>query len=181
MELRTERLMLREFEESDADACNAYESIEDVVRYQSHPVRTLEESLRYIRESMATVRETPRRVFDLAIVLRERGALIGRVGLAVKDSAAREGTLWYVLHPAQWGRGYVPEAARAMLDFGFRELSLHRVFVDVDPENRASRRVAEKLGMRQEAHFVENAWLKGRWTDSAIYALLDREWLARRA
>lgn len=179
MELGTERLVLREFAERDAPACNAYESIEEVARYQSHPVRTLEESLEYIRESMATAREVPRRVFDLAIVLRETGGLIGRVGLAVKDPEAREGTLWYVLHPACWGHGYVPEAARAMLDYGFRELALHRVFVDVDPDNRASRRVAEKLGMRREAHFVENAWLKGRWTDSVIYALLEREWLAR--
>jgi aminoglycoside 6'-N-acetyltransferase len=48
------------------------------------------------------------------------------------------------------------------------------------PENTASIRVAEKLGMRREAHFVENAWVKGRWTDSVIFALLDREWAARR-
>jgi RimJ/RimL family protein N-acetyltransferase len=60
--------------------------------------------------------------------------------------------------------------------FRFGTLDLHRVYVDVDARNRSSLRVAEKLGMRREAHFVENAWVKGEWTDSVIYALLAREW-----
>ena len=104
--------------------------------------------------------------------------MIGRCGLKITDPESREGALWYVLHPALWGRGYITEAARALLAFGFTELDLHRVFVDCDPENIGSARVAEKLGMRREAHFVENAWLKGEWRDSLIYALLDREWRA---
>lgn len=176
MELLTERLLLREFEEADAAATNAYERIEEVVRYQSHPPRTLEDSLSYIRESMASARDSPRSIFDFAVVLREGGRLVGRCGLKVTDWDSREGTLWYILHPEMWGRGYIPEAGRALLAHGFDELGLHRIFIDTEPDNAASRRVAAKLGMRQEAHFVENAWVKGRWTDSVIYAVLDREW-----
>lgn len=175
MELRTPRLVLRELEERDAAAAHAYESLEHVVRHQSHGVRTLDESLTYIRASMALAREVPRRIYDLAVVLADTGATIGRVGLKVDE---REGAIWYVLHPDCWGHGYAVEAARAMLELGFEELGLHRIVVDADPENVASRRVAEKLGMRLEAHFVENAWIKGRWTDSVIYALLEREWRA---
>jgi ribosomal-protein-alanine N-acetyltransferase len=180
MDLSTRRLRLREFVEDDAAAANAYESLEEVVRYQSHPPRTLEQSLAYIRTSMESAREVPRTIFDLAVELREERRLIGRCGLKVTDWAGSEGMLWYVLHPAHWGKGYIVEAAEALLDHGFVELGLHRVVVDIEPGNRASRRVAEKLGMRQEAHFVENAWIKGRWTDSVIYALLDREWRAKR-
>ena len=69
---------------------------------------------------------------------------------------------------------------RPLVDFGFGELGLHRLTADCDPRNHASARVAEKLGMRREAHFVENAWLKDEWVDSLIYGLLDHEWKARR-
>jgi RimJ/RimL family protein N-acetyltransferase len=72
----------------------------------------------------------------------------------------------------------VPEAARLVVDFAFRELKMHRVFVDIDPRNTASVRIAEKLGMRREAWLVENVWSKGEWCDSVIYALLEREWLS---
>src|SRR5690606_26565150 len=119
------------------------------------------ESRAYIEDGLALAHEAPRRVFDLAVVLRDEQRLIGRCGLKVADAAQREGALWYILHPAYWGRGFIPEAARALLAFGFGELGLHRVIVDCDPGNAASIRVAEKLGMRREAHFVENAWIKG--------------------
>jgi RimJ/RimL family protein N-acetyltransferase len=178
MEILTDRLLLREFEESDAPAANAYERDPEVVRYQSRGTRTLEESLEHIRSSMATAREQPRRIFDLAVVLREGGPLVGRAGLKVMDPEIREAALWYVLHPAHWGKGYIVEASRALLAFGFGELGLHRVFVDCDPRNLASLRVAEKLGMRREAHFVENVWIKGEWVGTVICAVLDREWKA---
>jgi len=183
MQLETKRLTLREFEESDAEACNEYERQPHVVRYQSFPTRTLDESLDYIKDSMASARESPRSIYDLAVVLREGGAeggrLVGRCGLKVTSREDREGALWYILHPEYWGRGLIVEAARALLAFGFEELALHRVIVDSEPANTASIRVAEKLGMRREAHFVENAWVKGVWTDSVIFALLDREWRAQ--
>lgn len=178
MRLQTPRLVLREFTEDDATAANAYESLEHVVRYQSHGTRTLQQSLQYIRDSMATVHHSPRSVFDLAVVHTASEQMIGRCGLKVTDRDQREGCLWYVLNPSHWGQGCTAEAARALMAHGFDVLKLHRLFVDTEPANTASRRVAEKLGMRQEAHFVENAWVKGQWTDSVIYGLLDREWRA---
>ena len=119
----------------------------------------------------------PRRLFDLAIVLREQQDVVGRCGLYVTNAEMREASLWYVLNRRHWGRGLVPEAARLLVGFGFRTLGLHRIIVDCDPRNTASVRVAQKLGLRQEAHFRENAWIKGEWTDSIIFAILDREWV----
>ncbi len=175
MELRTPRLFLRELAESDAAAANLYERDPAVVRYQSHAPRSLEDSLAYIRRvHTETAASSPRRLFDLAVTLD--GSLIGRVGLNVTDPGSGQAALWYILHPAQWGHGYVPEAARALLDFGFAELDLHRVMVDTDPRNLASIRVAQKLGMRKEAHLIENIFLKGEWCDSLMFAILKREW-----
>ena len=179
MLLETPRLLLREFEDDDATATHVYEREPEVVRYQSFAPRSLAESRDYIAKSRASARELPRRILDLAVVLRDEQRLVGRCGLKVVDVENREGALWYLLNPGYWGRGLIPEAARALLGFGFDELGLHRIIIDCEPENRPSIRVAEKLGMRREAHFVENAWVKGRWTDSLIFALLDREWAAR--
>ena len=179
MELLTPRLRLREFEENDWRATWPYESDPEVVRYQSHGVRTSEESLKYIQESMATAHESPRQIHDLAVVLRQDQRLIGRCGLKVVDAEQCEGTLWYVLHPSEWGKGYITEASEALLNYGFGTLALHRVWTDCDPRNLGSVGVLRKLGFRQEAHFRENTYLKGEWCDTLIHAILDREWAAR--
>jgi RimJ/RimL family protein N-acetyltransferase len=179
MELLTPRLRLREFEGDDWRATWAYESDPEVVRYTTHGVRTPEESRKYLEDSIATALEVPRRIHDLAVVLREDGSLIGRCGLKVVDAEQREGTLWYILDRAQWGKGYISEAAEAMVDFGFGTLGLHRVWADCDPRNAGSVGVLQKLGFRLEAHFRENVLIKGEWCDTLIHAILDREWAAR--
>ncbi|HYH99202.1 GNAT family protein [Hyalangium sp.] len=179
MELLTPRLRLREFDEEDWHATWPYESDPDVVRYQSSGVRTPEESRKKVQDSMAMARESPRRIYDLTVVLREDGRLIGRCGLKVVDVEQREGVLWYVANRSVWGKGYIPEAAEAILDFGFGALGLHRVWGDCDPRNEASVKVQRKLGMRREAHFRENVFVKGEWCDSLIHAILDHEWATR--
>jgi aminoglycoside 6'-N-acetyltransferase len=63
-----------------------------------------------------------------------------------------------------------------VLDVAFGTLGLHRVQANLDPRKTASAALCERLGMREEAHFVEDLWFKGEWGDTVIYALLDREW-----
>lgn len=176
MEIKTDRLLLREFSEEDWPALHAVESLPEVAHYQSFEPRTPEESRAYVREVVEEARADPRLTYDLAIVLAEEGRLIGRVGLGITEPEAREAVLWYTLHPAYWGQGYVTEAARALVDCGFHDLRLHRIWADCDPENIGSWRVLEKIGLRREGHLRENAWVKGAWVDSFIYAILDREW-----
>jgi RimJ/RimL family protein N-acetyltransferase len=174
--LKTERLVPREFEPGDSDALYAIESRPEVARYQSFEPRTRDESRAYVLEASHAAAEEPRLTYDLAMVLETEARLIGRCGLGITNLDLREAVLWYTLHPDAWGRGYTTEAARATVDFGFRTLGLHRIWADCDPENVASWRVLEKLGMRREGHLRENAWIKGEWVDSLIYAMLDREW-----
>jgi ribosomal-protein-alanine N-acetyltransferase len=71
-----------------------------------------------------------------------------------------------------------PEAARAMLDFGFRTLGLHRIMAYCAAENTASAHVLEKLGMAREGCLRESWRIKGRWHDSLMYAILEHEWRA---
>ena len=62
----------------------------------------------------------------------------------------------------------------------FEHFDLHRVCGRLESRNAASARVLEKLGMRREAHLIENEWVKGEWQSESVYALLAREWEARR-
>ena len=74
------------------------------------------------------------------------------------------------------GRGDATEAGRRSRQVGFEDMGFHRVIGRAEPRNAASVRVLEKLGMRLEAHLVENEWVKGEWQSERVYAMLDREW-----
>jgi ribosomal-protein-alanine N-acetyltransferase len=176
VQISTERLLLREFEATDGPALHAFESLPEVVRYQSFAPRSLTESHDYVVASIDAAREEPRRVYDLAVILKAEDRVIGRCGFAVGDPDDEQAVLWYTVHPEYWGHGYAPEAARALVSFGFREVGLHRIWADTDPENVASIRVLEKLGLRLEGHLRENARINDVWADSLIFAILEREW-----
>src|SRR3954451_12216810 len=174
--LQTDRLTLRELEAGDWAALHVVESEPEVARFQDFGPRTAEETRAYLARALRFAASRPRRTYDLAVVLRAEDRLVGRCGIGMSDEDGRQAMLWYTLHRDYWGRGYTTEAARALVEFGFRELGLHRVWADCDPANVGSYRVMEKLGMRREAHLRENYWIKGGWTDSLIYAILAREW-----
>jgi RimJ/RimL family protein N-acetyltransferase len=178
MQLTTPRLVLREFVADDWLATNEYERIPEVVRYASHGVRSLEASRQRVLDSMQAAEASPRVLFDLAITLAGHGPLIGRCGFGREGHELAVGELWFIANPQWWGRGYVTEAMREVVRFGFEELGLRRFFGNCDPRNPASARVMERLGMVREAHLRENAWYQGEWTDAWIYGLLRREWEA---
>ena len=180
MELDTPRLRLREFVEDDSECANAYEGDPIAVRFAPHGVRSLDDSLEHLRALIADSRGAARKIFDFAVVPRDTGRLIGRCGMRLSEAEPSEAMLWYVLARSAWGNGYATEAAHAVLAFGFEELRLHRIFLEIDPRNVGSLRVAEKLELRREAHLRENSWVKGEWIDTVVFARLDREHRALR-
>jgi RimJ/RimL family protein N-acetyltransferase len=105
--------------------------------------------------------------------------VIGDVYFTIKSTADATCEIGWTLHPDHAGQGYMTEAAGAVLDVAFNDLGLHRARALLDARNDASARLCTRLGMREEAHFVEDLWFKGEWSDTAIYAVLDREWAAR--
>ena len=175
MELQTPRLLLREFKEDDWHFTHLYEANHAVMRYQTQEVRDVRESQNYLLQCLAEAQEEPRTIFDLAMVHKKTNMLLGRVGIKV-DFEAEEAVLWYILNQSYWGKGYTTEAAQAMLHFGFEALHLHRIWADCDPRNIGSYRVMEKIGMRREAHFKENIFIKNEWCDTFVYAILAHEW-----
>jgi len=72
---------------------------------------------------------------------------------------AEEGEIWYLVDPEFWGRGIATEAVKQLLDFGFGELALHRIWASCLPENPASERVLQKVGMGREGFLIKNLTL----------------------
>ena len=179
MKLTTERLILREFKESDWPDVLAYQSDPRYLRYYEWTKRTPEAVQAFVRGFFDQQQEQPRTKFQLAVTLKPGGPLIGSCGIRMESAVAHEGDIGYELSPRHWGHGYATEAARAMVQFGFTELRLHRICAWCIADNVASTRVLEKLGMRLEGRFRDKEYFKGRWWDTALYAILDHEWRER--
>jgi [ribosomal protein S5]-alanine N-acetyltransferase len=179
MELHTPRLLLREFRKSDWRSVHAYAADLKVTRYTSFGPNTEGLTRTYVGYVLDAAREEPRRSFTLGIVERATGGFLGACGLDLRPPTDRLAELAYILHRPHWGRGYAVEASQALLAFGFDELKLHRIVARCDTRNTGSERVMQKLGMRREGHLREAEWIKERWIDVLLYAILQSEWRAQ--
>ncbi len=119
--------------------------------------------------------------FAMGIFMPDERRLIGEVSLSsIQRGPFQSGFVGYWIDEACAGNGYAPEATAAILAFAFEQIGLHRVEVAIVPRNRPSRRVAEKLGLRNEGVAVSYLEIDGRWEDHVRYAITVEEWLARR-
>jgi [ribosomal protein S5]-alanine N-acetyltransferase len=176
MNLSTSRLLLREFEGSDLVRPLPPAISADHPPLQSWDFRDPDGVHRQIRAAIESAKDEPRSCFDLAVVRQDTGQLIGRAGAQKSAAEPREAMVWFASDPTSWNLGYLTEGAQALLSLCFKELKLHRVWAECNPENAGAVKVMETLGLRREGRLVENVWTKQGWQDTAIYALLDREW-----
>ena len=144
--METERLILRPWQEDDAEELYKYASDPDVGPIAGWPVHTSVENSKEIIRDVLSDPET------YAIVLKETGLVIGSIGLHHNDLAAKEdeAELGYWLGKPYWGRGIVPEAAKEMLRHAFDDLKLRRVWCAYYDGNEKSKRVQEKLGFKYQ-------------------------------
>jgi RimJ/RimL family protein N-acetyltransferase len=178
--VRTERLLLRPLSAEDTDALLAYRSREDVCRYVPFAPMTAEDIATRLAGAWARHDiDDEGQNLNLGVVPADTGELIGDVMVAWYSREHGGGEIGYMFHPDAAGRGYATEAMHAILHLAFDDLGLHRVMARIDARNEASCRVCDRLGMRQEAHLLQNEWLKGEWTDEVDYALLRDEWEIR--
>ncbi len=160
--LRTARLTLRPYRADDLGAVYDIQSRPEVTRYLLFDVRTLDQVRTALEERIhagAPDYDGDRLILALAVVLPETGAVIGDAVLFRQSREHRQGELGYVFHPDYGGRGYATEASRMMLRLGFENYGLHRVVGRIDARNTPSALVLERLGMRREAHFVQNEFI----------------------
>lgn len=180
MRLETERLILREFVEEDWQAVLAYQVDPLYLRYNHWSERTPESVREFVGWFLKQQRQDPRIKYQLAIVLKSTGQLIGNCGVRMDEVNSVQADIGYELSSKFWNHGYATEAAQAIVDFGFSHLGVNRIWADCVADNAGSAHVLEKLGMKLEGRLRENKYFKGREWDTLIYAILADEWKAHK-
>ena len=177
--IATERLHLRRLVQSDDAALFAYRTAPEVARYQCWRPESIEETREFIQNLSEVKIDTPDTWFQLAIVLPSSGELVGDCGLHFLKDEPNQTEIGITLAPQHARQGYASETLHAVLELLFDNLEKHRVFASVDPKNLAAMALFKRLGMRQEAHFVESVSFDGAWVDDVVFGMLRREWLSR--
>ncbi|MBV6394676.1 MAG: hypothetical protein HFACDABA_00242 [Anaerolineales bacterium] len=175
--LETERLILRAFRPSDLESFLPFRNDPAVAEYKGWELPYSHERGAEFLEMMRTRHPLESgQWYQAAIVTKDEKEFIGDIAHMFKKDDPRQVYIGCTVAKKHWQKGFGVEAVRRHLEWLFDEINVHRVIARTDVENDASINTLERLGLRREAHFVQNIWLHGRWTSEYHYAMLDREW-----
>ena len=177
--LETNRLILRKILVGDCADVYEYSSRPETSRYL---LWNAHENPKYTKKYLSYLQTAYRNeeFFDFGLVEKESGKMIGTCGFTDFDMDHNSAEIGYVLNPDFWGRGLAREAILRVMAFGFAELRLHRISAKIMTGNTASKRVAEKCGMRHEATRIEAMRIKGAYETVDEYAILAKEFYGKR-
>lgn len=179
--LRTERLTIRVARVADAPIFAAYRSNPAIAQYQDWDMP--------YQAERAITRLTALEAFDdvaegewISFAIEHDGEVVGDVVAGIREGGGIA-EIGFTLAPAHHGRGFASEAASAMVDHLIANHGVHRIEASLDPENVASMRVLEGLGMRKECLAPSAYLVRGEWVDDLRYAMTADErtaWVNRR-
>jgi ribosomal-protein-alanine N-acetyltransferase len=165
----TERLMLRKLTFEDKEDIFEIRSNAEVMKYMARPVaKTIDDATAHIDKVLKNLNDNGG--IDWGIEEKVSGKLIGTIAYWRISKENYRGELGYVLNEKWQQKGFMHEALKAVLDFGFEQIKLHSIEANIDPLNTASARLLEKNKFKREAHFKENYFFEGVFLDSVIYS-----------
>ena len=171
--LKTERLLIRRITAADVNEIMALRGNPDTMKFVPRPLVTnVEEAMEHFK--MIDDKIEHNIGINWAITLKGNPKLIGIIGHYRIQPENHRSEIGYMILPEYNGQGFVPEAVKALLIYGFDDLQMHSIEAVINPENKASERVLQKSGFVKEAHFIENEYYNGKFYDSVIYSLLKR-------
>ncbi len=176
-DLRTSRLVLRPLQRAHLDYMLPLISAREVAATTlriPHPY-TREDAEQYFKTMEAAIGKGE--MLRLSIFVASSDEYCGSVGLHIERDHERA-EMGYWIGVPYWGRGYASEAAQAVVDYGFRELRLNRIYATVFAANTASRRVAEKVGMRYEGCMRQHVSKWGKFLDLEMYGVVAADFTA---
>jgi RimJ/RimL family protein N-acetyltransferase len=180
--LETKRFILRAITPEDALEIFRLYTTPEVTRYLPHlRMTSLDEAVEKVQRYQSAFEK--QESFAWAVIQRGQSQLMGTCVLHHLNLAHHRAEVGYSLSPEWWGKGVMSEVVAVELAFAFETMGFHSLEAIIDPDNTASRRLLEKLGFVQEAHFRED-WFDeaaGRFTDTAIFSLLKSNWRKRSA
>lgn len=170
-EILTERLVLRQFKESDYDDLFEYLSQLKDNEFEGYPGITYENGREHLKYRVGSKE-------FYAIELKQSGKVIGNIYYGNRDFESKE--VGYIINKDYQREGYASEALRAVIENGFAN-GVHRIFAECDPRNTCSWKLLEKVGLEREAHFKQNIYFhkdengKPKWKDTFVYAVLNED------
>jgi RimJ/RimL family protein N-acetyltransferase len=177
--VRTDRLLIRKFEARDRDL--EQEISDSPVLYEHLPVgpRSEAELDEYMRARLEheTFDEIGRTVV-VVVESADGGEYVGSMQLSVRVVEPLQLEIGWIALPRHHGQGLMTEAVNAVVDLVFDSLMAHRIVAGITDGNEASVSLAERVGFRKEAHFVQSSYFKGKWRDELVYSVLRDEWAA---
>ena len=164
MQIKTERLVLRPMQISDADDLLTVFSNADAMRYWSTlPYTELAQMQAHITESLEA---DPASNAEFAVVYKDR--VIGKAGFWKIPE------IGYILHPDHWRKGLGAEILQAVIAYGFEERELDCIVADVDPQNAASINLLSRMGFEETGRAPNTIEIGGKWFDSAYFRLTNK-------
>ena len=171
--LETERLLLRRIDTNDVDEILALRGNPVTMKYIPRPLaKSKEEALEHI--AMIEDKIVMNTGINWGITIKGNPKIIGIIGHYKISTENHRAEIGYMSLPETNGKGYMTEAIKAVLAYGFEQMDLHSVEAIIDPENKASERVLQKNGFVKEVHLLENELWEGKFLDTVIYSLLRR-------
>lgn len=171
--ISTERLILKPLSLTDTEAVFVYRSDPEITRFQSFfPTDQSEVEEFILRNTLAF--NTPDTWFQFGIYLE--GSIIGDIGIHFIGPFNSQCEIGYTLAREEHGKGYGQEAVTAVVGYLFGTLEKHRIVASLNPRNKPSVKLLERVGFRREGCFVKSYCNKGVWEDDLVYALLAEEW-----
>jgi ribosomal-protein-alanine N-acetyltransferase len=179
-EIKTKRLLLRDFREEDLNAYQQVGNHAEALRY--YPQTRAEwgaHVVSLVKMFQQWQVEEPRQKYALAIMAGD--SFVGTVSVRIESPEHRQGSIGCTLAYEYWSLGYASEAMAAAITLGFENLDLHRIYAETISENHAAIALAKRQGMREEGILRESQYFKGRWWDTTILSLLRTEWQEKSA
>jgi len=172
-DLETERLLLRNISQEDADFVFKEYSNPLVCEYQveHEPFQSIDEAKKWIGWYYNGIADHHRWV----IINKETGRRMGTIGFHAWDKKNNRVEIGCELLPENWGKGYILEATQRAVDFAFHEMNVHRVVAHVHTENLRSARLLEKLGFEREGLIRDEFYFRGKYYDHYLYSLINSE------
>jgi [ribosomal protein S5]-alanine N-acetyltransferase len=176
VEIRTNRLLIREISADDADFMFALTSNSEVVRYLEFGPTSRAQAQGLVDFATTSAISVPRTGYALAIVESGSDSLVGSCGLQASDDDPRTAELYFVFRRDRWGQGLASELVPALIHLALGAAAFARVVGVVHPNNAASIRVLERAGLTRDGvapdAFPGEESPEGRWRDGLRYAIL---------
>lgn len=176
MQLETDRLVLAELTWDDLGEINRFHSIPDVAKFNTIGIpKDIDVTKGIIRGAIEDKANSIRSRYGWIVRLKNNNEFLGEAGISSSNDRFKRGEIHYHITPEHWGKGYATEIAQRLIQFGFEELSLHRIEAGVATDNIGSIKVLEKSGMQREGLRRKILPIRGEWRDNFMYAILDSD------